>query len=183
MKKQIALSILAIAFAGSAFAQLSGDVSTRPVSFYVEPSVFWVPSNNGLDDGFGGAISSGAIFHKHHQVGLDFAYFEADYDKGPGKMKFMPLTTSYQYLIPFGKCFQARAGVHAGAMFEKSKDQPGIRNKSRTAFTGGASLGLDWVINKNVSVGVGGKWLYVDETNDLRERNMALVGLNCAVKF
>ena len=185
MKKQIISTLLAFTLVGTAFAQTSSNsyANKRPVGYFVEPSVFWVPSNNGLDDGFGGALSGGVILYERHMVGLDLAYFESDYDKGPGKMKFMPLTASYQYIQPLSQYFQMRGGVNAGAMFEKSKDHPGISNSSRTAFTGGVSLGLDWVINPNVSVGLSGKWVYVNKVKDLRERNMALVGLNCSVKF
>lgn len=155
----------------------------RPVTFFVEPSVIYVPGNSGSDDAFGGSLSGGVTLYKHHMPGIDLAYFEADYDKGPGKMKFMPLTASYQYALPLGKNFEMRPGLFAGAMFEKSKDHPDISNSSRTAFTGGASLGFDYVFNKYVSVGVSGKWMYVNDVKDLRERNMAIIGINCNVRF
>ncbi len=191
MKKQIALSILALALAGPASAQYSSvptpasvaHAPERMVAGFVEPSVIYVPGNSGVDDSFGGALSGGVILHKNHMLGLDLAYFEADYDRGPGKMKFMPLTTGYQYLLPLSKCVLVRPGVFAGAMFEKSKGRPGISNSNRTAFACGASLGVDYAINQNVSVGISGKWMHVDDVKDLRERDMAIVGINCSVKF
>lgn len=190
MKKQITFSILALALAGPAFAQYSAPApvsvtyaSERPVAGFIEPSVIYVPGNSGVDDAFGGALSGGVILRQNHMLSLDLAYFEADYDKGPGKMKFMPLTMGYQYLLPLSKYITVRPGVFAGAMFEKSKDHPGISNSSRTAFTCGASIGVDYVINKQVSVGVSGKWMHVEDVKDLRDRDMALVGINCSVTF
>jgi hypothetical protein len=193
MKKQIAISLITVALAGTALAQSSGYSGTRStatvyaperqVTGFIEPSAIYVPAHDGSDDAFGGALSVGAIIHKHHMPGLDIAYFEADYDAGPGKMKFMPLTSSYQFALPLSKYVQVRPGVFGGAMFEKSKDRPGISNSNRTAFTCGASLGLDCTINKNVSIGVSGKWMHVNDVKDLRERDMALVGVNFSVKF
>lgn len=215
MKKQITLSLMAFAVAGTAPAQsqmlsdstpvMGGQAAVRQTSptavpepaavagggyagerliaWFVEPSLFYVPANNGLDDSFGGMLSGGVILQGRHKLGLDFAYFEADYDRGPGKMEFMPLTASYQYVLPLSNGFQVRPGVFAGAMFEKSDGRPGVSDSSRTAFTGGLSLGVDYAINETVSVGVSGKWMYVDEVKDLRERNMALIGINCSVKF
>lgn len=186
MKKFIALSLVAFSLAGTAFAQATSAtaaVMQKPVAFFGEAAAIWVPSNNGLDDSFGAALSGGVVLRGSHILTTDIAWFEADYERGGGKMEFIPLTAGYQYAMQFGNNLQMRASALAGAMFEKSSGHRGVGNSSRTAFTYGASLGLDYVITRNVSVGVSGKWMHVDSVKDLRERDMALVGINCSVKF
>lgn len=191
MKKYMAISLLAVSFAGAAFAQQSVPAPSavedgspsKLVKFYGEAAALWVPSNNGLDDSFGATLSGGVLLRDHHILTTDVSWFEADYENGGGSIEFIPVTLSYQYALPLGKNFQGRAGVLAGAMFEKSDSQPGISNSSRTAFTYGASVGLDYAFTENVSAGISGKWMHVDEVEDLRERDMALVGLTFSVKF
>ncbi|MDR0352844.1 MAG: hypothetical protein LBI02_05700 [Opitutaceae bacterium] len=185
MKKQIALLLAAFALSGMAFAQAvpAPARATRPAESFLTPSAHYMPRGNGLKGSFGYSLSSGVVLHESHRLGLDIGLFDADYRHGPGKMKFMPLTSSYQYALPFSDQLQMHAGVFAGAMFEKNRNQPGISNSRRTAFTYGTTLGFDFAMSESFSAGVSGKWLHVDKVKDLRKRDLPLVGLNCCVKF
>lgn len=192
MKKHIILSLIALTVAGTAYAQSTTvpspatftDYSAkRAVSGYIEPSVIWMPGNSGLSGAIGGQLSGGVALYENHLLGLDLAYFQADYDHGPGKVQFIPLTVDYQYVLPVSEYFSLRGGAFVGAMFEKSKGRPDISSKSRTAFTGGLSIGADFIINKYVSIGISGKWMHVNKVNDLAKRDMPLIGIDCLVRF
>jgi len=177
--KKIAAMVLAtfvlLSAATAAFAKAKSSTDTRSMetgNFEVDGSFGFATGPNDFDSGYGLNFGAGYMLteiDKNLQVRLDLSYFEFSYTpNSPGydlNYTRAPFTVSARYYFPIINRLSAFAQAGLEMSFD-SKEYVDFGNKhTKNEVNLGISPGggIEFFINRDVSVFAGGRWHVVSD--------------------